>query len=473
MHSPYNTSMSSCLRSRCGRFVARHILSGVVLGSALLLSPGLRADAPLHTEVLVFVPAYEASQLFDPTLDGPTDDAPCVWGDYNVFLSSKLYFALRLPNPLVSRPLLAVGPLDVYRGFVSALTKKSEAEPNFSPYTRGSDFFIFNYDWRQEIATVSAPQLGRALELYAQIHERKTGLPARQTKFIIVTHSMGGLVARTLLSERPELAARISRLYLAGSPNAGSVKAIRTVVVGPDSLQAYAKGFPGVLLNLIPTDVDQNVTKLVGITRPSLYELLPTNDPHWTSLQPGDRQRHMTAPDVFDAASWESTWPSAGLERRLFIDGWLRQREQDGRKSITPADWEFCQDPAYSKLKTLLAETVRWRRLMGPLSATDRLLTRPGQPSRLRIIYSTGLKTPTGVVSLGTHDTAQAYYLYDPPNDGDGTMEASRVLDDMPSSTPNAVELHRVPHGRLMIDPQFLTYFLRQLSDAPTLRPHE
>jgi pimeloyl-ACP methyl ester carboxylesterase len=438
-------------------------LAGLAL--LLLLSPSVMAATPLHNDVLVFVPAYEASQLFDTNLNKAKDEGPpCVWGNYNTFLSSKLYFSLRMPNPLIAKPLLAVGPIDVYRKFVTTLTEPSDDTPNFHPYTLGSDFFIFTYDWRQEIATVSAPLFDQALERYAQIHESKTGIPARQTRFTIVTHSMGGLVVRTLLAEKPELASRISRLYLVGSPNAGSVKAIETVVVGPDSIEEYANGFPGALLNLSPTDVDQNVTKLVGITRPSLYELLPSIDPHWSAVEAGGKQLRVRESDVLQASSWEIYWPTSGLEKKLFLDGWLKDREKEGRKSIRLTDWEFCQDADYSKLKLLLAETMHWRRLMGPLSETNRLMTHPGQASRLRVIFSSGLKTPTGVVTTGSHDSSQAYYLYDPPNSGDGTMEAKRVIDDLPTSSSNLVQLNKVPHGRLMIDPQFLRYFVKELS---------
>jgi hypothetical protein len=72
------------------------------------------------------------------------------------------------------------------------------------------------------------------------------------------------------------------------------------------------------------------------------------------------------AQDLLQATSWERYWPSRGLEKRLFLDGWLKNREAEGRKSIDPA---------------------------------DALMTRPGEPTRLRIILSTGIKTPTGVIS--------------------------------------------------------------------------
>jgi hypothetical protein len=427
-----------------------------------------RCAAPLlHAEVLVFVPAYEGSQLFDPKLPSDKADPACVWGNYNVFLSSKLYFGLRMPNPLVAKPMLAVGPIDIYRQFIESMTEGHEETPSFSRYTLGADFFVFTYDWRQEIETVTTPLLAQALENYARIHESKTGIPARDTKFILVAHSMGGLVARTLLSEKPEWASRISRLYLVGTPNAGSVKAIRTVVIGPDSLSEYARGFPGMFLSLLPTDVDQNVTKLVGITRPSLYELLPTGDPHWQVESASGSTRRMGSQDILRAASWEPYWPSAQLEKRLFLDGWLKDRQEEGRKKIDPGAWEFCQDPNYAKLKALLAQVSAWRSAMGSLSHTESLLSRPGESSRLRLVLSTGLKTPTGVVSQGEHDASVAYYLYDSGNVGDGTVESSRVIDDLDPSSPMIERLHGVAHGRLMIDPQFLTYFTRELAHGP------
>ena len=111
---------------------------------------------------------------------------------------------------------------------------------------------------------------------------------------------MGGLVARTFLSENPQWANRIAAMYLVGTPNLGSVKAIKTLVVGPGGLKENATSFPASLLNLLPSNVDANLTKLVAITRPSLYELLPFDDPRWECVarrrQPRADQRAGHAP---------------------------------------------------------------------------------------------------------------------------------------------------------------------------------
>jgi pimeloyl-ACP methyl ester carboxylesterase len=434
----------------------RTLFTFALLASSSLMSTS-QAATSLHADVLVFVPAYEGSQLFDDNLKG-TNDPVCVWGNADVFLSTKRYFALRMPNPLEARTMRSVGPVDIYGRFISTLAKKSDAAPGFAPYTPGADFFVFDYDWRQDMATVTAPLLGRALERYAAIHAARTGIPARDTRFIIVTHSMGGLVARTLLGEQPQWAPRIAKMYLVGSPNAGSVKAIRTVVYGPDSLKAYATGFPGVLLNLVPTGVDQNVTKLTGITRPSLYELLPTGNPHWIRVISGRRE---TMPDAFATEPWKRYWPTAALEQKLFVDGWLKAREAEGRKKIDPSKWIFCRSD--QPLETLLAQARHWRDTMGSLQHTSDLLTAPRQPTRLRLILSRGLKTASGVVTAGEHDASTGTYTY-LEGDGDGTVEARRVLEGLPENASNVKVLHGVPHGKLMGNAPFLSYLVAELS---------
>jgi len=397
---------------------------------SFLLSPFLRADIPLHAQVLVFLPAYEGSKLYDPDLLGKDDDPPCVWGGLDAIRNAKLYLALRNPNPLEARPMIYAGPINVYGDFIAGMTEEQDT-PGFQPYTQGADFFTFAYDWRQEIATVTAPLLGQALDNYARIHEEKTGIPASQTKFILVGHSMGGLVARTFLSENPQWADRIAGMYLVGAPNLGSVKAIKTLIVGPGGLKENAVSFPASLLNLLPSNVDANLTKLVAISRPSLYELLPFDDPRWECVAADGSRVRISAQDMLRIGPWQPYWPSAELERRVFLDDWLKKREAEGRKQINPPDWEFCQDLDLRPLQKILAQVRDWRLRMGSLSYTNTLLTRPGEPSRLKVVMGVGIKTPTGIITEGAHDFSLARYTYEPDNDGDETVTGASALDDL------------------------------------------
>jgi hypothetical protein len=450
--------------------VGRVLLLGVALMTFLSFFRAARADGPLHAQVLVFLPAYEGSKLYDPSLASPGDDAPCVWGGLDAIRSAKLYLALRMPNPLEARPMVSAGPINVYGDFIDGITSDNDVT-GFQPYTEGADFFTFAYDWRQEIATVTAPRLAQALENYARIHEQKTGIPAPDTKFIIVAHSMGGLVARTFLSENPRWADRISAMYLVGTPNLGSVKAIKTLVVGPGGLKENAVSFPASLLNFLPSTVDANLTKLVAVTRPSLYELLPFDDPRWECVAADGSRVRVSAMDMLRVGPWQTYWPSPELEHRVFLDDWLKKREADGRKKIDEPDWQYCQDPDLPQLQKILAQVRDWRLRMGSLSYTNTLLTRPGEPSRLKVVVGTGLKTPTGIITEGAHDSSLARYTYEPDNDGDETVTGTSALDDLHPASDHIKLLSGVSHGKLMIDSHFLNYFYGELSHEPMAEP--
>ena len=143
--------------------------------------------------------------------------------------------------------------------------------------------------------------------------------------------------------------------------------------------------------------------------------------------------------------------------------------KKEGPKHIEAAEWEYCQDPGYEKLKRILSQVATWRHVMGRLSHTNALLTSSGEASRLKVILSTGLRTPTGVVTEGSHDASWADYVYETDKAGDGTVEEARVLDDVEATSPIIERFHGVPHARLMIDPQLLSYFTRELSNQPMM----
>jgi hypothetical protein len=444
-------------------------LLGLTLALMFFFPSRVRADHALHQQVLVFVPAYEGSKLYDPDLAKKGEDPPCVWGGLDAIRTADLYLALRMPNPLLAGPMVSAGPIDVYGRFVDGMTDDHDVA-GFHPYTPGADFFTFSYDWRQDIATVTAPLLGEALDKYAKIHEAKTGVPAGDTKFVFVAHSMGGLVARTFLSENPQQVDRIAAMYLVGTPNLGSVKAIMTLVVGPGGLKENAVSFPASLLNLLPNSVDVNLTKLVAVTRPSLYELLPFDDPHWECVAADGSRKLISATDLLTVGPWEPYWPSPELERRIYLDTWLKKQQAAGRKQINLPDWEFSQDPDMPALQKILAQVREWRLRMGSLSYTNTLLTRAGESSRLKVVVGTGLKTPTGIITEGAHDFSLARYTYEPDYDGDETVTGTSVLDDLPATADNVKLLTGVTHGKLMIDDQFLTYFYGQMAHEPMVK---
>jgi hypothetical protein len=97
------------------------------------------------------------------------------------------------------------------------------------------------------------------------------------------------------------------------------------------------------------------------------------------------------------------------------------------------------------------------------------LMTRPGEATRLRVIVGMGLKTPTGLITEGAHDSSIARYTYAPDNDGDETVTGASVLDDLHATSANVKLIAEVTHGKLMTDHQFLDYFLGELSHEPVI----
>jgi hypothetical protein len=75
----------------------------------------------------------------------------------------------------------------------------------------------------------------------------------------------------------------------------------------------------------------------------------------------------------------------------------------------------------------------------------------------------------SGVVTQGSHDASRADYVYETDKAGYGTVAEARVLDDVEATSPIIERFHGVPHGRLMIDSQILSYFTRELSDQPMM----
>ena len=135
--------------------------------------------------------------------------------------------------------------------------------------------FQFDYDWRRDNI-----ENARRLEQYIiekrqyvqKQYEERFGVKDHDVKFDIVAHSMGGLIARYFLryggAEPPPAgtvaeptwagAKYVDRVVLLGTPNAGSMKALRQVIDG-------VRFSP-----ILPT----YEAAILG-TMPSLYQLLP------------------------------------------------------------------------------------------------------------------------------------------------------------------------------------------------------
>ncbi len=287
--------MVSFLRLPLSRFVAATI-------AVLLLIGGTSQVSAAPDRPLVFIPGMLGSRLCDKAT------GEVVWGG----LSSYSHFS-DLALPLTTGELQLkhkscgiienveiLGPWKVhqYDDLIDTLTKHLG-------YKLGDDLFVFDYDWR-----ISNTDTAAALATWI------SQSPIGDQDFDIIAHSMGGIVARLLVS-KPEFAERVKRLVTLGTPYRGSAQTFRLL----DS------GF-GFWENLAARGLEN--IRLTALTFRSAYELLPN--------YPSDdccRWRDLGAVDTdFDPLDPE-VWTHFAFVPDIFTDevgkDWLRQTLEHAR----------------------------------------------------------------------------------------------------------------------------------------------
>ncbi len=156
-------------------------------------------------------------------------------------------------------------------------------------------YYVFPYDWRRD--NVETARL-----LIQKINQLKIKLNRPNLKFNIVAHSMGGLIARyAAMYGNADLPAgtrrivptwagakSISKIFLVGTPNEGSVP----------SLSGLLNGFSISRINL---PFIQSITKFDMFTIPAIYQLLP----HSGTLRAFDGELKPLSVDLYNPATWE------------------------------------------------------------------------------------------------------------------------------------------------------------------------
>lgn len=126
-------------------------------------------------------------------------------------------------------------------------------------YVKGTNFFVFPYDWRKDIRTTQTD-----LDSLIETAKQKTGL----SKVNIVAHSMGGLVAHTYISD-PGKAAKVNKFIGLGIPHLGVPSATKTLMYG-SALQKNVFG-------IFPIGIPASEVKDVSQNNPGLFQLLPSS----------------------------------------------------------------------------------------------------------------------------------------------------------------------------------------------------
>jgi pimeloyl-ACP methyl ester carboxylesterase len=165
-------------------------------------------------------------------------------------------------------------------------------------------YYLFAYDWRRD----NVESARRLAEKIAEI-KRRTNKP--DLRFDIIAHSMGGLIARyfamygdvdVLGDQRPRPdwrgARSVGRLVLFGTPNAGSMDALRSLIYGYSITEA----------NKPRVNLFKSLGRRMIFTAPSIYQLLPRRK----SARFYDAKLDPIKIDLFDVEMWKRyRWSAA------------------------------------------------------------------------------------------------------------------------------------------------------------------
>jgi hypothetical protein len=186
-------------------------------------------------------------------------------------------------------------------------------------FGRSHDVLPFPYDWRQSVratAVLLAEEVGRALD-----RAESSNQPVR-----ILAHSMGGLVARAMIAERPDLWRRIrdggGRLVMLGTPNRGSWEIVRLLVAQASTLKQLAL-----------VDLANDRGQLLAVIRefPGVLELLPEGPRDffstaiWQALKDHDDVEQWGLPGQGRPKAGAPSW----LQQARDVRDWLRDRAVD------------------------------------------------------------------------------------------------------------------------------------------------
>ncbi|MFI6580946.1 hypothetical protein [Embleya sp. NPDC050493] len=188
-----------------------------------------------------------------------------------------------------------------YTGLVQAV-RRSAADP--------SAVLEFPYDWRLSVEYNAGLLAIAAYEHLRRWRRHPMGGP--DARLVLVTHSMGGLIAR-YFTEVLGGSAELRALVTMGTPFFGSVKAVHLLGTGTGA----------------PLPLPHARLRRLATTLPGLHDLLPS----YHCVDEGSSVRRLTAADVaglggdahladeafarrerlLGTGSWETLWPSIGV----------------------------------------------------------------------------------------------------------------------------------------------------------------
>jgi hypothetical protein len=264
--------------------------------------------------------------------------------------------------------------------------------------------FQFDYDWRLDNVE-NAKRLKKFIEekkAYILEEYEKRGIQKKDVKFDIVAHSMGGLLTRYFLmygdSDLPEDGSKptvtwagaeyVEKVIIVGTPNAGAVGAVETLVMGRDIGPFLPKYEPAIIA-----------------TFPSLYQQLPRTR-HGAVVDENGGRLDLTDPGVWISLGWGLADPTQDE-----VLGWLLPDVSDPAKR---------REIAIDHLKKSLKRGLEFQ------EAID-IPGEPPQGLKLYLIAGDAVLTGSGLrVDSATGKLEVSAYA-----PGDGTVtRASALMDE-------------------------------------------
>ncbi|MBI2020345.1 alpha/beta hydrolase [Candidatus Daviesbacteria bacterium] len=129
-------------------------------------------------------------------------------------------------------------------------------------YSLNQDLFVFPYDWRKDISLTASLLDQKISEIKSQTGAEKVD---------IVSHSMGGLVARNYIADI-DRAQNVRKLFTLGTPHLGAVEFLKFLRYGGCFTKPEFKNLP-VCIGLANSEVKDVIQNMIGG-----YELAPSQE---------------------------------------------------------------------------------------------------------------------------------------------------------------------------------------------------
>ncbi|MBO0860736.1 MAG: hypothetical protein J2P21_20085 [Chloracidobacterium sp.] len=435
---------------------------------------------------IIIIPGITGSELVDRTTGEK------LWPD--IFPDNKE--ALRLPitsatlsenrDEVVASRVIESAHLIKFMpeiGVYGALLKALEIQGGYhrgdidapAPDGDRDTYYLFAYDWRRD-------NVESARKLATKIAEIKRRTNRPDLRFDIIAHSMGGLIARYFAmygdadvlarQERPRPdwrgAQSIGRLVLFGTPNAGSMDALRALIYG------YSiTGADKPRVNLF-----KSLGREMIFTAPSVYQLLPSRE----SARFYDAKLEPVKIDLYDSETWRRYHWSAAFDpeiaKRELKDSIKKLGESEGRPAAAKT---LAIREAY--LKAVLKRAASFQ------EALDVATAAPPEKLRLHLVGGDCEPTVAGAMIIDVKGETRTFFypshiprqlrreafnkLFSP---GDGRVTRQSLFGltfdlDSPDAgitrmmkhTPTYTLFGCDTHGALPINPTFLDNLLTWL----------